>query len=95
MTRGSLVVKYRLQGRRVPGSKPDSTEDPRCMWACSSLNHTCGLNDLLLLQCGVEAWTGMLQLRCRPRHLTAAQNYEVRPKIALMFFQNGALIQLS
>ncbi|GBM11712.1 hypothetical protein AVEN_75661-1 [Araneus ventricosus] len=29
--RGGLVVKSRLWGRRVPGSKPDSTEDPPCM----------------------------------------------------------------
>ncbi|GBN76408.1 hypothetical protein AVEN_170013-1, partial [Araneus ventricosus] len=29
--RGSLVVRSRLWGRRVPGSKPDSTEDPPCM----------------------------------------------------------------
>ncbi|GBM17435.1 hypothetical protein AVEN_207502-1, partial [Araneus ventricosus] len=29
--RGGLVVKSRLQGRRVPGSKPDSTGDPPCI----------------------------------------------------------------
>ncbi|GBM02425.1 hypothetical protein AVEN_76477-1 [Araneus ventricosus] len=29
--RGGLVVRSRLWGRRVPGSKPDSTEDPPCM----------------------------------------------------------------
>ncbi|GBM26083.1 hypothetical protein AVEN_12844-1 [Araneus ventricosus] len=29
------------------------------------------------------------QLRCRPRHLTAIQNYKVRPKIALVLLQNG------
>ncbi|GBM22271.1 hypothetical protein AVEN_144648-1 [Araneus ventricosus] len=28
---GCLVVRYRLWGRRVPGSKPDSTEDPPSM----------------------------------------------------------------
>ncbi|GBN49616.1 hypothetical protein AVEN_157215-1, partial [Araneus ventricosus] len=26
-------------GRRPPGSKPDSTKDPPCMWACFRLNH--------------------------------------------------------
>ncbi|GBM43124.1 hypothetical protein AVEN_148693-1 [Araneus ventricosus] len=31
------------------------------------------------------------QLRCRPRHLTEVQNYEVRPKIALVLLQNGTL----
>ncbi|GBL73201.1 hypothetical protein AVEN_159266-1 [Araneus ventricosus] len=29
--RGGLVVRSRLWGRRVPGSKPDSTDDPPCM----------------------------------------------------------------
>ncbi|GBN47066.1 hypothetical protein AVEN_40716-1 [Araneus ventricosus] len=29
--RGGLVVTPRLWGRRVPGSRPDSTEDPPCM----------------------------------------------------------------
>ncbi|GBN58246.1 hypothetical protein AVEN_144231-1 [Araneus ventricosus] len=29
--RGGLVVRSRLWGRRVPGSKPDSTEDPPCI----------------------------------------------------------------
>ncbi|GBM79988.1 hypothetical protein AVEN_47456-1 [Araneus ventricosus] len=29
--RGGLVVRSRLWGRKVPGSKPDSTEDPPCM----------------------------------------------------------------
>ncbi|GBN81358.1 hypothetical protein AVEN_263796-1, partial [Araneus ventricosus] len=28
---GGLVVRSRLWGRRAPGSKPDSTEDPPCM----------------------------------------------------------------
>ncbi|GBM55569.1 hypothetical protein AVEN_74528-1 [Araneus ventricosus] len=29
--RGGLVVRFRLKDQRVPGSKPDSTEDPPCM----------------------------------------------------------------
>ncbi|GBL72346.1 hypothetical protein AVEN_115286-1 [Araneus ventricosus] len=32
------------------------------------------------------------QPRCPPRHLTVVQNYEVRPKIALVLLQNGALM---
>ncbi|GBO17088.1 hypothetical protein AVEN_4585-1 [Araneus ventricosus] len=38
---------------------------------------------------GAEAWRKGCQLRCRPRHLTAVQNYEVRPKIALALLQKG------
>ncbi|GBM75711.1 hypothetical protein AVEN_36105-1 [Araneus ventricosus] len=37
---GILVVRSRLRGRRVPGSKPDSTEDPSFMWAWCTLNRT-------------------------------------------------------
>ncbi|GBM35986.1 hypothetical protein AVEN_78085-1 [Araneus ventricosus] len=32
------------------------------------------------------------QIRCRPRHLTAAQNYDVCSKIALMLLLNRMLI---
>ncbi|GBL83396.1 hypothetical protein AVEN_110700-1 [Araneus ventricosus] len=45
--------------------------------------------------CGAEVWRRGCQLRCRPRHLTEVQNYEVRPKIALVLLQNGTLIQLN
>ncbi|GBN10537.1 hypothetical protein AVEN_182670-1 [Araneus ventricosus] len=30
--RCDLVVRSRPWGRRDPGSKPDSTEDPSCIW---------------------------------------------------------------
>ncbi|GBL90706.1 hypothetical protein AVEN_219367-1 [Araneus ventricosus] len=44
-------------------------------------------------------WFGSLekecQIRCRPRHLTTVQNDEVRPKIALVLLQDGALLKLS
>ncbi|GBL88351.1 hypothetical protein AVEN_151242-1, partial [Araneus ventricosus] len=30
---GGLVVRSRLRSQRAPGSKPDSIEDPPCMWA--------------------------------------------------------------
>ncbi|GBL91448.1 hypothetical protein AVEN_193243-1, partial [Araneus ventricosus] len=29
--RGGVVVRSRLWGRRVPGSYPDSTDDPPCI----------------------------------------------------------------
>ncbi|GBL92985.1 hypothetical protein AVEN_54624-1 [Araneus ventricosus] len=79
--RCGLVVKSRL--RRVPGSKLDSTEDPPCVWACCTLNHT-------------EGWCGSLErgcrLWCRPHDLPVVQNYEVRPKTALVLLQSGTLI---
>ncbi|GBM99875.1 hypothetical protein AVEN_174556-1 [Araneus ventricosus] len=38
-----LSSRFRLRGRKVPGSKPDSTEDPPCMVSCT-LNHTWEVN---------------------------------------------------
>ncbi|GBO46045.1 hypothetical protein AVEN_203612-1, partial [Araneus ventricosus] len=43
-------------------------------------------------RCNAEVWRVGWLLRYRPRHLTPAENDEVRPKIALVFLQSGALI---
>ncbi|GBM78526.1 hypothetical protein AVEN_260452-1 [Araneus ventricosus] len=78
--RGSLVVRSRLWGRRAPGSKPDSTEDPPCIEPVARyIIRSCQTPSRW---CGVEVWRGRGQLRCRPRHLTAVQNDEVCPKTA-------------
>ncbi|GBM69419.1 hypothetical protein AVEN_183394-1, partial [Araneus ventricosus] len=37
--RGGLVVRSRLWGLRVPDKKPDSTEDPSCMWLVDSKSY--------------------------------------------------------
>ncbi|GBL83592.1 hypothetical protein AVEN_196420-1 [Araneus ventricosus] len=42
--------------------------------------------------CGAVVWRGGCKFRCRPRHLTVVQNYEVRSKIALVLLKNGTLI---
>ncbi|GBM26288.1 hypothetical protein AVEN_66526-1 [Araneus ventricosus] len=88
--RGVLVVKSRLWGRRVPGSRPHSTEDPPCMGSVARQIVRSGQTSSRW--CGVEAWRGGCQTRCRPRQLTVVQNYEVRPKIALVLLQSGTLI---
>ncbi|GBN40132.1 hypothetical protein AVEN_251699-1 [Araneus ventricosus] len=81
---GGLVVRTRPRGRRFPGLKPDSTEEPPCnrFWCTSNPSGQMS-----------SCWCGSLergsQLRCRPLHLTAVQNYEVRSKIALVLLQNG------
>ncbi|GBM76444.1 hypothetical protein AVEN_31133-1 [Araneus ventricosus] len=49
------------------------------------------LNDLPLVWCGCLAKG--CQLRCRPCHLTAVQNFEVSPQIAVVSLENGKLIQ--
>ncbi|GBN97226.1 hypothetical protein AVEN_82096-1 [Araneus ventricosus] len=88
--RCGLVVGSRLWGRRVAGSKPDSTEDPPCMGPAALEIMRSG--QTLSRLCGVEAWRGRCQTRRRPRRLTVVQNYEIRPKIALVLLQNGTLI---
>ncbi|GBN15628.1 hypothetical protein AVEN_51242-1 [Araneus ventricosus] len=88
--RSGLVVKSRLWGRRVPGSKLDSTEDPPCIWACCTLNLTLWPNVLPLVWCG--SLERGCKVRCRPRHLTWVQNDEVLPKIVLLLLQNETLI---
>ncbi|GBN05912.1 Voltage-dependent calcium channel type A subunit alpha-1 [Araneus ventricosus] len=75
----------RLRDRRVPCSKPDSAEELPCKQAWCMLNPL-GPNVLALVWCG--SLERGCQLRCRPRHLTAVQNHEVRPKIALVLLQN-------
>ncbi|GBL96061.1 hypothetical protein AVEN_104306-1 [Araneus ventricosus] len=74
-----------------PGPKPDSTEDPPSMRTCCTLNHSRRLNFLSLKWCG-GLGRRMQELKCRPRRLTAIQNYEVNPKIAFVLLQNGTLI---
>ncbi|GBM78171.1 hypothetical protein AVEN_161844-1 [Araneus ventricosus] len=60
------MVRSRLRCRSVPGSEPDSTEDPSCMGACCMLNLTYWPNVL------PQVWSGMFdrecRLRCRPHH---------------------------
>ncbi|GBM49715.1 hypothetical protein AVEN_206215-1 [Araneus ventricosus] len=79
-------------GPRVPVSKPDSSEYPLYMWAPCTLNLTSWVSVLSMVWCGTL--DTRCQLRCRSRHLSTAQNYEVRPKIerALVLLRNGTLI---
>ncbi|GBO40690.1 hypothetical protein AVEN_56339-1 [Araneus ventricosus] len=70
----------RSRDRKVPGSKPNSTEDPPGPLLVKSYvgGQTCSH------WCSEEVW--------REGHLTAVQNDEVRPKIALVSLRNGTLI---
>ncbi|GBM45222.1 hypothetical protein AVEN_63833-1 [Araneus ventricosus] len=54
-SRGGQVVRSRPRDRRVPVSKPDSTEESLCkrVWC------TTGPNALLLVWCGAEVWRGV------------------------------------
>ncbi|GBM27156.1 hypothetical protein AVEN_207489-1 [Araneus ventricosus] len=49
--RGGLVVRSRLWDQRVPGSRPDSTEDPSCIGPIARSIIRRGPNVLPLLWC--------------------------------------------
>ncbi|GBL77439.1 hypothetical protein AVEN_41835-1 [Araneus ventricosus] len=68
-------------GWRIPGSKPDST-----IWGplCAKSH--------IEAKCHPGGVVRELGLRCRPRHLTVDQNYDIRPKITVVLLQNGTLI---
>ncbi|GBN63054.1 hypothetical protein AVEN_29926-1 [Araneus ventricosus] len=67
------MVRSRLCGQRVPGSKPDSTEDTTYIGPAARQIILRGQTPLLV-------WCGSLErrrhLRRHPRHLTAVQYYE-------------------
>ncbi|GBM33745.1 hypothetical protein AVEN_131648-1 [Araneus ventricosus] len=78
------------RNRSVVGSKPIPLKI--CLvWGLLHVKSYIGGSSVLSL-----VWCGSLergcQLRCRPRHLTAIQKYEVRLQIALVLVQNGTLI---
>ncbi|GBL85753.1 hypothetical protein AVEN_193197-1 [Araneus ventricosus] len=77
--RCGLVAASRLRHRRMQDSKHDSKENLLYMRACCTLNQMLWSDVLPLVSCG------SLKRRCHPRHLTTVQNYEVCPKIALVF----------
>ncbi|GBL94049.1 hypothetical protein AVEN_185021-1 [Araneus ventricosus] len=79
------LLKLLLPSGMVLASEPqgsNSTKNPPCMWAWLLLNLTPWVRRSL----------GGYQLRSRPWHLTAAQNYEGCPKRAVVMFQHGMLI---
>ncbi|GBN37814.1 hypothetical protein AVEN_146426-1 [Araneus ventricosus] len=77
-----LTVRYRFQSRRVPRSRHASSKN-----RLESVSGARQIRRDQISSCwlGTESWRDGCRLRCRPRHLTAVQNDEVRPKIALVF----------
>ncbi|GBM25332.1 hypothetical protein AVEN_232467-1 [Araneus ventricosus] len=82
---GGLVVRSRLRGRRVSGSKPDSTEDPPLKWTGCTLNHTYSV------KCSAVS---VVQKFGDGLPTQGSSSLEVRPKVAfkLQLLQNGTLI---
>ncbi|GBN14915.1 hypothetical protein AVEN_79928-1 [Araneus ventricosus] len=85
--RGGLAARSRLLGRRDPVLKPDSNKDRR-EWGLLHVKSNIGCQTFSCWS-GEETWKGRCQLS--RRHLTAVQNDDVPPKIALALLQNGAL----
>ncbi|GBM73321.1 hypothetical protein AVEN_246383-1 [Araneus ventricosus] len=84
--RGGLVVRFRPESRRVSSSKLYFTEEPSHIGSVASKIIRSG--QMLSRWCGVEVQSELCQLRCRPRYLTAVQNYEICLKITLVLLQN-------
>ncbi|GBN60649.1 hypothetical protein AVEN_130661-1 [Araneus ventricosus] len=88
---GGLMVRSRRRGRRIPDSKTNSPDVDVDLLHVKS--YVGGQNILPMVW--FESRDKKCQLRYRPSHLTAIQNYSVRPKIALVLLQNGEFIQLN
>ncbi|GBM33432.1 hypothetical protein AVEN_207532-1, partial [Araneus ventricosus] len=87
--RGGLVVRSRIRDQKVPGFKPDSTEDLLCLWVCCTLNLLLRVKRPLAVV--VQKFgQGVLFLVIRPRGLTLIQNYQVCPQTGHVLLQNGA-----
>ncbi|GBO42512.1 hypothetical protein AVEN_97065-1 [Araneus ventricosus] len=87
---GNLVVRCWPRSPRVPGSKPDSTEDLPCILTCCTLNHTQGVK--LPPAVVVEKFGEGVPAQVPPRYLTAVRSDEVRRKLALVLLPNKTLI---
>ncbi|GFY04429.1 uncharacterized protein TNCV_4415171 [Trichonephila clavipes] len=77
--RGSLVVKVTDSWSTCHEFEPNTAEDPPCRGAMH-VKSVESSNVLPFVWCGVVVRRGACQLRCRPRHLTMVQNYEVHPQ---------------
>ncbi|GBM95697.1 hypothetical protein AVEN_93186-1 [Araneus ventricosus] len=99
------LAKTRWSGGKVSALRPDGSKFVTLfhrglktilsLWlhAVPAVSKSVGVKRLPLVWCG--SLERGCQLRCCPLHLTATENYEVRPKISLAVLQNGTLIYLN
>ncbi|GBL98067.1 hypothetical protein AVEN_84574-1 [Araneus ventricosus] len=82
--------KVAALGQRAPGPRP-----PLHLWRAWGLLHAKSYAEIKRPPSGVARKLGERrgsQLRRRPHHLTAVQNYKMSSKRTLTFLQNGVLI---
>ncbi|GBM43962.1 hypothetical protein AVEN_111764-1 [Araneus ventricosus] len=66
---------------KVSASRPEGSWFETRFHCISAVLHTkCVMDETPFHWCGAAASREDYKLRCRPRHLTAVQNYEVRPQ---------------
>ncbi|GBO36307.1 hypothetical protein AVEN_167960-1 [Araneus ventricosus] len=81
---GDLIERSRLEGRKV------FRFGTRFLCRlCEPDVKSCAVAQTSSRWIGAQVWRGRCQFRCHPRHVTAAQNYEVRPDVALVLLYNG------
>ncbi|GBM83949.1 hypothetical protein AVEN_100086-1, partial [Araneus ventricosus] len=86
--RGGLVVRSRSP--RVPGSKPDSTEDTPCMWARYTLNY---MLEIKRPHAGVARKFGKeMPAQVSPSSFVRGSKLRGRTKLVLVLLQNWTLI---
>ncbi|GBM70012.1 hypothetical protein AVEN_248830-1 [Araneus ventricosus] len=89
LDRSGLVVRCRLRGRSVTGSKPESTEDPFVYLACCTLNHTQGATRPPV--CVVRKSGEGVPAQVSSSSSDLGSNLRGPSKIALVVLQNGML----
>ncbi|GBN27457.1 hypothetical protein AVEN_265328-1 [Araneus ventricosus] len=83
--RGGLVVRPRLRDKGSWVRNPISLQIIRVLDLLHAKSHAVAKHPP----------TGEVPAKRRPRHPTAVQSHEVRPKTALVYLQNGELISFS
>ncbi|GBN99754.1 hypothetical protein AVEN_29398-1 [Araneus ventricosus] len=79
---GGLEVRSRLLCRRAPGSKPDSTEVPLCIGPVARQ----------IIRRGAKRPPDGEPSDGVPASGVVPQNYDIRPKIVIVFLLYGTLI---
>ncbi|GBL84632.1 hypothetical protein AVEN_191092-1 [Araneus ventricosus] len=92
-TSRAMVSQWYLEASGTGGFQVRNPIPPKILRECALVyvkSDVKSSNVRPLMRRGV--WRGSCSLKCHPRHLTTARNYENRPKIASVLLLNGTLI---